>query len=99
MLRCVPADSLSSTMWILIHQVFQVFDDDTKLDKVVAAFYEGLRMFRKLDVKILSFLVPKLFISQMAIASGHILVREAAEDTVLEIPKPHSKWVLPVQVS
>ena len=49
-------------------------------------------MFRKLDVlKILSFLGPKLFISQMGIASGHILIREAAEDTVLEIPKPHGQ--------
>ena len=27
----------------------------------------------------------------MGIASGHLLVREAAEDTVLEIPKPHGQ--------
>lgn len=27
----------------------------------------------------------------MGIASGHILFREAAEDTVLEIPKPHGQ--------
>ena len=49
---CAPvcANDDSSTMWILIHQVFQVFDDYAKLDKVLAAFYEGLRMFRKLDV-------------------------------------------------
>ena len=27
----------------------------------------------------------------MSIASGHVLVREATEDTVLEIPKPHGQ--------
>ncbi|KAF8815129.1 cytochrome P450 [Phlegmacium glaucopus] len=46
-----------------------VFDDYPKLDKVLAAFYEALRMF----------------------PSGHLLIREAAEDTVLEIPNPHGQ--------
>jgi hypothetical protein len=27
----------------------------------------------------------------MGTASGHILIREAAEDTILEIPKPHGE--------
>ena len=27
----------------------------------------------------------------MGIAAGHVLIREAAEDTVLEIPKPHGQ--------
>ena len=27
----------------------------------------------------------------MGIAAGHLLIREAAEDTVLEIPKPHGQ--------
>ena len=36
-------------MWIFsfINVFFQVFDDYTKLEKVLAAFYEGVRMFRK----------------------------------------------------
>ncbi|KAF8816637.1 cytochrome P450 [Phlegmacium glaucopus] len=46
-----------------------VFDDYPKLDKVLAAFYEALRMF----------------------PSGNVLLREAAEDTVLEIPNPHGQ--------
>jgi len=46
-----------------------VFDDYAKLDKVLATFYEALRMF----------------------PSGHLLIREANEDTVLEIPKPHGQ--------
>ena len=36
-------------MWIFSFiNVFQVFDDYAKLDKVRAALYEGVRMFRKL---------------------------------------------------
>jgi len=46
-----------------------VFEDYAKLDKVLAAFYEGVRMF----------------------PPGHVLIREAAEDTILEIPKPHGQ--------
>jgi len=46
-----------------------VYDDYAKLDKVLAAFYEAIRMF----------------------PPGHLLIREAAEDTVLEIPKPHGQ--------
>ena len=45
-------------------------------------------MFRKPE----PFFVIKLFISPSPlVASGHLLVREAAEDTVLEIPKPHGQ--------
>lgn len=60
-------------------------------------FYEALRMFRELNV-----LKPPLFfflISQL-VASGHLLFREAAEDTVLEIPKPHGQvgtTTIPIQ--
>ncbi|KAF5318599.1 hypothetical protein D9619_010824 [Psilocybe cf. subviscida] len=43
------------------------FGDYNKLDKVLAAFFEALRMF----------------------PSGHILIREAFEDTVLQIPNPN----------
>ncbi|GLB42270.1 putative cytochrome P450 [Lyophyllum shimeji] len=43
-----------------------VFEDYAKLDKVLAVFYEALRMF----------------------PAGHILIREATEDTVLQIPNP-----------
>ena len=83
---------------------FQVFEDYAKLDKVLAAFYEGVRMFRKslfffclfnynlsfLDFPKIIFLFRKngLYIY---IAPGHLLIREAAEDTVLEIPKPHGE--------
>ncbi|KAJ7634855.1 cytochrome P450 [Roridomyces roridus] len=42
------------------------FNDYTKLDKVLAIFYEASRMF----------------------PSGHVVMREAAEDTVLTIPNP-----------
>ena len=67
---------------------FQVFDDYPKLNIVLAAFYEVLRMFHKPE----PFFVIKLFISpSLLVASGHLLVREAAEDTVLEIPKPHDQ--------
>ncbi|KAF9553104.1 cytochrome P450 [Agrocybe pediades] len=41
-------------------------EDYPKLDKVLAAFYEALRMF----------------------PAGHIMIRDAFEDTVLHIPKP-----------
>ena len=44
-------------------------------------------MFRKPEP---FFVIVKLFISPL-VASGHLLVREAAEDTVLEIPKPHGQ--------
>lgn len=43
-----------------------VFEDYAQLDKVLAVFYEALRMF----------------------PAGHILIREATEDTVLQIPNP-----------
>lgn len=46
-----------------------VFDDYPKLNKVLAVYYEALRMF----------------------PPGHILMREAAEDTILEIPNPHGQ--------
>ncbi|KAJ7927562.1 cytochrome P450 [Mycena leptocephala] len=42
------------------------FDDYSKLDKVLAIFYEATRMF----------------------PAGHVLIREATEDTVLTIPNP-----------
>ncbi|RDB29811.1 hypothetical protein Hypma_014185 [Hypsizygus marmoreus] len=42
------------------------FDDYSKLDKVLAVFYEALRMF----------------------PAGNLLIREATEDTVLQIPNP-----------
>ena len=48
-LRCVHSDN-PRIMWILSQQRFQVFEDYPKLDKVLAAFYEGVRMFRKLVV-------------------------------------------------
>ena len=65
---------------------FQVFDDYSKLNKVLAAFYEALRMFREVE----PFFVPTLFISQL-VAAANFLLREAVEDTVLEIPKPHGQ--------
>ncbi|KIK06373.1 hypothetical protein K443DRAFT_674356 [Laccaria amethystina LaAM-08-1] len=43
-----------------------VFDDYAKLDKVLSAFYEALRLF----------------------PAGFIMIREATEDTVLQIPNP-----------
>ncbi|KAF9467919.1 cytochrome P450 [Collybia nuda] len=46
-----------------------VLDDYSKLDKVVAVFYEALRLF----------------------PAGHVLIREAYEDTVLHIPNPPSQ--------
>jgi cytochrome P450 len=45
------------------------FDDFAKLDKVLAAFYEAVRM----------------------LPGGHLMIREAVEDTILEIPKPHGQ--------
>ena len=47
---CASSDSYSYVrMWIFSFiDVFQVFDDHAKLDKVRAAFYEGVRMFRRL---------------------------------------------------
>ncbi|KAF8649606.1 hypothetical protein AX16_005697 [Volvariella volvacea WC 439] len=42
------------------------FSDYAKLNKVLAVFYEALRMF----------------------PAGHVLIREATEDTILNIPKP-----------
>jgi len=45
------------------------FDDYAKLYKVLAAFYEVVRM----------------------LPGGHLLIREATEETVLEIPKPHGQ--------
>ncbi|KAJ7753634.1 cytochrome P450 [Mycena maculata] len=42
------------------------FEDYSKLDKVLAIFYESARMF----------------------PAGHVLIREATEDTVLNIPNP-----------
>jgi hypothetical protein len=37
--------------------------------------------------------IPFLFLNfiYMVLAAGHLLIREAAEDTVLEIPKPHGQ--------
>ncbi|KAG6829040.1 hypothetical protein H0H87_012773, partial [Tephrocybe sp. NHM501043] len=43
-----------------------VYEDYNSLNKVLAVFYESLRMF----------------------PAGHILIREATEDTVLQIPNP-----------
>ncbi|KAJ7662974.1 cytochrome P450, partial [Mycena rosella] len=42
------------------------FDDYSKLDKVLAIFYESARMF----------------------PAGHVLIREATEDTILTVPNP-----------
>ncbi|KAJ7485344.1 cytochrome P450 [Mycena latifolia] len=42
------------------------FEDYSKLDKVLAAFYESARMF----------------------PAGHVLIREAFEDTILTVPNP-----------
>ncbi|KAK0458100.1 uncharacterized protein EV420DRAFT_1546522 [Desarmillaria tabescens] len=42
------------------------FEDYTKLEKVLAVFYEDIRMF----------------------PAGHVLIREAAKDTVIDVPKP-----------
>ena len=88
MLRCVPAIVVRCGF---SSSGFQIFDDYAKLDKVLAAFYEGLRMFRKLDI--LKYLLSWSWIIYFAmdIAPGHLLIREAAEDTVLEIPKPHGQ--------
>ncbi|KAG6841505.1 hypothetical protein C0991_010363 [Blastosporella zonata] len=43
-----------------------VYEDYSSLNKVLAVFYESLRMF----------------------PAGHIMIREATEDTVLQIPNP-----------
>lgn len=43
-----------------------VFDDYAKLDKVLSAFYEALRLF----------------------PAGFVLIREATEDTTIQIPNP-----------
>ncbi|KAG5634271.1 hypothetical protein H0H81_002585, partial [Sphagnurus paluster] len=43
-----------------------VFEDYGSLDRVLAVFYEALRMF----------------------PAGHLLIREATEDTVVQLPKP-----------
>ncbi|KDR80361.1 hypothetical protein GALMADRAFT_242750 [Galerina marginata CBS 339.88] len=54
------------------------YDDFLKLDKVLAAFYEALRMF----------------------PAGHVLIREASEDTVLHVPNPlgeEGSTAIPVQ--
>ncbi|KAJ6627792.1 cytochrome P450 [Mycena sp. CBHHK59/15] len=42
------------------------YDDYSKLDKVLAIFYESARMF----------------------PAGHVLIREATEDTILTVPNP-----------
>ncbi|KAJ7158318.1 cytochrome P450 [Mycena crocata] len=42
------------------------YEDYSKLDKVLAVFYEAARMF----------------------PAGHVLIREATEDTVLKVPNP-----------
>ncbi|KAK0203454.1 cytochrome P450 [Desarmillaria ectypa] len=42
------------------------FEDYSKLDKVLAVFYEAIRMF----------------------PSGHLLIREATKDTVIQVPRP-----------
>ena len=44
------SDIDSIVMMFDSHPSFQVFDDYAKLNKVLAAFYEAVRMFRKLDV-------------------------------------------------
>jgi hypothetical protein len=55
---------------------------------VLAAFYEALRLFRTYNLT----LVNVLSISADAdSASGYIMIREAFEDTVLEIPNPHGE--------
>lgn len=48
------------------HDRDPIFEDYAKLDKVLAAFYEALRMF----------------------PAGFVMIREAQEDTVLQIPNP-----------
>ncbi|PPQ69426.1 hypothetical protein CVT24_001475 [Panaeolus cyanescens] len=81
------AHTLAATIGHLaVHEVIQadvhkhiidVIGDDpqpspesySKLEKVLAVFYEALRLY----------------------PAGHILIREASEDTVLDIPKPHGQ--------
>ena len=53
-----------------------LFEDYPRLDKVLAAFYEGVRMF----------------------PSGNVLVREAKQDTVLNLPKQDGEGYDPLPV-
>ncbi|KAF9482311.1 cytochrome P450 [Pholiota conissans] len=65
------SDDIQEDIYRQIHSVVGLdrdpeYEDYAKLDKVLAAFYEGLRLF----------------------PAGYILIREAFEDTVLQIPNP-----------
>ncbi|KAK0474149.1 cytochrome P450 [Armillaria novae-zelandiae] len=51
---------------ILSDQTEPIFEDYTKLDKVLAVFYEAMRM----------------------IPPGHLMIREATKDTVIQVPRP-----------
>lgn len=63
----------------------QVFGEYGALYKVLAAFLEGLRMFRKSP----TVTYQPYFLSQFrCVAAGSVMIREATEDTVLQIPNP-----------
>jgi len=72
------------SFWLL-----KVFDDYPKLDKVLGVFYEAVRMFRSFSHPRFHFLISLILVFNAA--AGHIMIREAYEDTVLHIPKPHGQ--------
>jgi hypothetical protein len=54
------------------------------LDKVTAIFYESARMFRELwTVR-----SHRSTLIRIHKAAGHVMIREATEDTVLTVPNP-----------
>ncbi|KAG6865642.1 hypothetical protein C0991_000812 [Blastosporella zonata] len=69
---------------VIGHDRDPVFSDYESLDKVLATFYEALRLFRKSFVR--------LYGSQADVsgnpASAYIMIRQATEDTVLNLPNP-----------
>ena len=71
---------------ILLISNEQVFEEYSKFDKVLAAFYEAVRLFRKYWFSIA--LSSSAFIPRFITAAGYVLIREAEEDTVLQIPNP-----------
>ena len=69
----------------------QVYDDYPKLNKVLAAFFEGLRLFR--TYHLIFTIAHRFTVLTMltSIASGYLMIREAFEDTMLQVPNPHGE--------
>lgn len=68
--------------------VNQAWEDFNKLDKVTAVFFESLRLFR---ASIPASGAKVRIDSQGPIASAHVMIREAREDTILKIPGPNGE--------